>query len=304
MSYRNGNRRSAGLSADRGKPDFYLDEAQYDGFEDDSGPYNPVKQYLKEIEKQPLLNGQEERELAMKIEKGDGHARQQLILCNLGLVVSIAKKYAGTGVPLLDLIEEGNIGLMKAVEKFDYTRGYRFSTYATWWIRQAVQRAVGEGIRNVSLPVNKQELGITMRKLRQEYYMKHGKRPSEGYLAKRLKISVGGFRKLEVYLQSQPSLDSPNEDGEDMWENMENHASADHHTEWMQDVWRERLAKALDDLTEAQRESIVRHYGLDGYGPRNFSEIGRELGVSKEAPRQNYYRGLKRLKEKKEGLKL
>ncbi len=249
---------------------------------------DPVKMYLKEIGKVPLLNAAEEVELAKRIEQGDMRAKQKLVEANLRLVVSIAKRYVGRGMLFLDLIQEGNLGLIRAVEKFDYRRGYKFSTYATWWIRQAITRAIADQARTIRIPVHMVEtinkLSRTQRQLLQDL----GREPLPEELAEAMDIPVEKVEEVLKVSQEPVSLETPIGEEEDS-----------HIGDFIEDkeaivpldaasfaLLQEHLRGVLGTLNERERRVIEYRFGLlDGH-PRTLEEVGREFGVTRERIRQ------------------
>lgn len=254
--------------------------------------------YLKDIGKVELLSGEEEIELAKRIKKGDEKAKDKLIEANLRLVVSISKKYVGRGLNFLDLVQEGNIGLMKAVEKFDHTKGYRFSTYATWWIKQAVTRAISDQSRNIRIPVHMNEVINKVIKIRKELEQKLDREPSEEEIAEELKIPLKKVKKIYNICQDTISLETPVGDSEDTY--LENFIADE------RSVPEEKVAKSMltDILTNMlgtlspREERIVRlRYGLlDDGKSRTLDEIGREFNLTRERIRQIEANAIKKLR--------
>lgn len=254
--------------------------------------------YLKDIGKVELLSGEEEIELAKKIKKGDEKAKDKLIEANLRLVVSISKKYVGRGLNFLDLVQEGNIGLMKAVEKFDHTKGYRFSTYATWWIKQAVTRAISDQSRNIRIPVHMNEVINKVIKIKKELEQKLDREPSEEEIAEELKIPLKKVKKIYNICQDTISLETPVGDSEDTY--LENFI-ADERSVPEENVAKSMLTDILANMLgtlSPREERIVRlRYGLlDDGKSRTLDEIGREFNLTRERIRQIEANAIKKLR--------
>ncbi|QBD82577.1 sigma-70 family RNA polymerase sigma factor [Ktedonosporobacter rubrisoli] len=257
-----------------------------------------VKQYLKEIGTYPLLTAEQELELAERISRGDASARQKLIEANLRLVVSIAKRYSNQGLPLLDLIQEGNIGLMRATQKFDYKRGFRFSTYATWWIRQAISRSIAEYSRSIHIPVHVMELIYKIKRIARRLYQEQGVEP----LPEQLAAEVGLSRERVIELlnvSDQPvSLDAPMADDEeyhlaDVLEDFsmvptENHAA--------QQLQREHIEKAMTVLNPRERTIIEMRYGLNDGHSLSLDEVSVLFHLTRERIRQIEVKALRKLR--------
>src|SRR5918994_736658 len=246
--------------------------------------------YFARIGRGKLLTHQEEIDLSKRAKKGDEAARNRLIEKNLRLVVSVAKKSRGRGLPFEDLIQEGNIGLMKAVEKFDSDRGFRFATYATWWIRQAVQRAVADKGRTIRVPVH---LGEKMRKMARTYnelWAEMQRAPSDEMVAERLGWSVEGIREVKDAMpDATTSLNQPltsDEGSSELGELVEDERSSDTPGTVMSGMETSQLGEAIDRLPERYRYVLVRRYGLDGKDPATLAEVGDELEISRERVRQ------------------
>ena len=248
-----------------------------------------VEIYLRDASKVPLLTSAEEVELAKRIKWGDQRAKEKMALANLKLVVSIAKRYGGYGLPLLDLIQEGNIGLMKAVERFDWTKGYKFSTYATWWIRQAIVRALATQSRLIRLPENILDLIQQINRVEEEYLSDHGRLPSEEELAKRLKITPERVREVkELAFTSVTSLETPVGEGEEetLGDFISDELAPSPAAEAAQDLLNDELEHFLNGLPERERQILELRYGLRDGKPRTLKEIGETLGISRERVRQ------------------
>ena len=260
---------------------------------------DPVRMYLKEIGKVPLLSPDEEIELAKKIELGDEEAKKKLAESNLRLVVSIAKRYAGRGMQLLDLIQEGNLGLIKAVEKFDYRKGYKFSTYATWWIRQTIERAIMNQTRTIRLPIHiVKELNVYLRTAR-ELSHKLDHEPSAEEIAEQLDKPVDDVSRMLRLNERITSVDTPlGGDSEkalldilaDEKENGPEDTTQD-------DDMKQSIVKWLFELNAKQREVLARRFGLLGYEAATLEDVGREIGLTRERVRQIQVEGLRRLRE-------
>lgn len=270
------------------------------------GVEDPVRMYLKEIGKIPLLSTEEEIELAKKIQMGDEDAKQRLAEANLRLVVSIAKRYVGRGMQFLDLIQEGNLGLIKAVEKFDYTKGYKFSTYATWWIRQAITRAIADQARTIRIPVHMVEtinrLIRTSRQLLQEL----GREPQPEEIAKRMDLPVERVREIMKISQDPVSLETPIGEEEDSHLGdfiQDNHVTvpADAATSVL---LHEQLLEVLDTLTEREQKVLKLRFGLEDGRPRTLEEVGKQFHVTRERIRQIEAKALRKLRHPSRSRKL
>ena len=249
---------------------------------------DPIKAYLKDIRPIPLLTPEEEIDLAKKIRKGDKAAREKMIRANLRLVISIAKRYVNLGVPLSDLIEEGNIGLMKSVEKFDPDRGFRFSTYAAWWIKQGVSRAIIDQGKMIRVPVYMNEEILKYKKILELLTHKLKRKPRYGEIAKRMKVPVERVREFEKSIAKMSSLDAPlGESGEGQIKDIiedQNIAAPDAQMERLFD--KERAMEFLNMLSERERKIIELRYGIQDGNARTLAEIAKNLGVSRERVRQ------------------
>ncbi len=267
---------------------------------------DPVKVYLKDIGRVPLLTMEEEIELAKKMQEGDEDAKRKLCEANLRLVVNIAKRYTGRGMLFLDLIQEGNLGLMKAVEKFDYTKGFRFSTYATWWIRQAITRAIADQARTIRIPVHMVEtinkLTRTTRLLVQEY----GRDPTPEEIAQEMGISEERVREIQRISLDPVSLETP------IGEEDDSHLSdfiEDTNATAPQDVasftiLKEHLIAVLDTLTPREEMVLRLRYGIEDGHPRTLEEVGKEFGVTRERIRQIEAKALRKLRHPSRSKKL
>ena len=262
------------------------------------GVDDPVRMYLKEIGKVPLLSPDEEIELAQKIKLGDEEAKKKLAESNLRLVVSIAKRYAGRGMQLLDLIQEGNLGLIKAVEKFDYRKGYKFSTYATWWIRQAITRAIADQARTIRIPVHMVETINRLVRTQRQLVQKLGREATPEELAKELDMPVERVREIMKISQDPVSLETPIGEEEDSHlgdfiqdNNVEVPADAATYT-----LLHEQLMDVLSTLTEREQKVLRLRFGLDDGRPRTLEEVGRQFNVTRERIRQIEAKALRKLR--------
>ena len=267
---------------------------------------DPVRMYLKEIGKVPLLSPEEEIELAKRMELGDENARKRLAEANLRLVVSIAKRYVGRGMQFLDLIQEGNLGLIKAVEKYDYSKGFKFSTYATWWIRQAITRAIADQARTIRIPVHMVEtinrLIRTSRQLLQEL----GREPTPEEIAEKMEMPVERVREIMKISQDPVSLETPIGEEED------SHLGdfiQDDHVQVPVDaatytLLHEQLMEVLDTLTEREQKVLRLRFGLDDGRPRTLEEVGRQFNVTRERIRQIEAKALRKLRHPSRSKKL
>ncbi len=267
---------------------------------------DPVRMYLKEIGKIPLLTTEEEIELAKRMELGDVEARQKLAESNLRLVVSIAKRFAGRGMQFLDLIQEGNLGLIKAVEKFDYRKGYKFSTYATWWIRQAITRAIADQSRTIRIPVHMVETINRMIRTSRQLVQELGREPTTEEIAKQMNLPVERVEEIRQISQEPVSLETPIGEEEDS-----------HLGDFIQDdnvavpadqatftLLHEQLLEALDTLTDREQKVLRLRFGLDDGRPRTLEEVGREFDVTRERIRQIEAKALRKLRHPSRSRKL
>ncbi len=271
-----------------------------------SGVDDPVRMYLKEIGKIPLLSFEEEIELAKRMEEGDTDAKERLAEANLRLVVSIAKRYSGRGMQLLDLIQEGNLGLIKAVEKFDYRKGYKFSTYATWWIRQAITRAIADQSRTIRIPVHMVETINRMIRTSRQLVQDLGREPTTEEIAEKMGISAERVEELRQISLEPVSLESPVGDEEDSHlgdfiqdENMA--APAD---EAAYSLLREQLEEVLDGLSEREKLVLKLRFGLEDGRPHTLEEVGKQFHVTRERIRQIEAKALRRLRHPSKSRKL
>ncbi len=259
---------------------------------------DPVRMYLKEIGKVPLLTAEEETELAKRMEEGDEDAKKKLAEANLRLVVSIAKRYVGRGMQFLDLIQEGNLGLIKAVEKFDYRKGYKFSTYATWWIRQAITRAIADQARTIRIPVHMVETINKLMRVQRQLLQELGREPTPAEIAKEMKLPIDKVSEIQKISQEPVSLETPIGEEEDSHlgdfiqdENVPVPSDAAAFT-----MLREQLFDVLDTLTDRERKVLCLRFGLEDGRARTLEEVGREFKVTRERIRQIEAKALRKLR--------
>ena len=256
-----------------------------------------LRLYLRSIGKVDLLTAAEEVELAQRIERGDMLAKRQMVEANLRLVVSIAKGYLGRGLSFLDLIQEGSLGLIRAVEKFDYRRGYKFSTYATWWIRQAVTRAIADKARTIRIPVHMVEKLNRVAHVERQLVQRLGREPEPAEIAIELRWPIGDVREILRVAQLPVSLEKPvgDEDESELGDFVADEAVAEPFEEASEHLQKEGVRKALDALPERERQVIELRYGLSGLEPLTLEEVGRTFGVTRERVRQIENSTLKKL---------
>jgi RNA polymerase primary sigma factor len=266
---------------------------------------DPLKLYVRQIGDGRLLNVQEERELARRKDAGDELAKRRLIECNLRLVMSITRNYTKAGVPLLDLIQEGNLGLIRAVEKFDYKMGYKLSTYATWWIRQAVTRALADQGRTIRLPVHVAEQVRRVQRSRRQLAQKLNRDPSPEEIAHDSGFPEKRVRELFELVEDPISLETPIGDGESMVADMiEDEKSESPDSATNANARTAELTAAVDLLNPRMKHVVLRRFGLDGKAPQTLEEVGQDLGITRERVRQLETRALKELRLVAPGLQL
>ncbi|MDD2957515.1 MAG: sigma-70 family RNA polymerase sigma factor [Lachnospiraceae bacterium] len=262
------------------------------------GTADPVRQYLKEIARYPLLTAERENELAKRKEQGDKYAEEELINSNLRLVVSIAKRYTGRGMNFLDLIQEGNLGLIKGIQKYDYTKGFKISTYVTWWIKQAITRSLADKSRTIRVPVHMVEMINKVVKTQRRMTGELGREPNHAELARELHISENKLSEIYQYAADPASLDTPIGDEADA--TLANFIADDQMTSQTelteQSALRENLQILLNGLTDRERDVLVKRYGLDGGEPKTLEEVGQEFEVTRERIRQIEAKALRKLK--------
>ena len=267
---------------------------------------DPVRMYLKEIGKVPLLTAEEEIELAKRMELGDEEAKKRLAEANLRLVVSIAKRYVGRGMLFLDLIQEGNLGLIKAVEKFDYRKGYKFSTYATWWIRQAITRAIADQARTIRIPVHMVETINKLIRVSRQLLQELGREPTPEEIAEEMNMPVERVREILKISQAQVSLETPIGEEEDSHlgdfiqdDNVPVPADAAAFT-----LLKEQLVEVLSTLTDREQKVLRLRFGLDDGRARTLEEVGKEFNVTRERIRQIEAKALRKLRHPSRSRKL
>lgn len=267
---------------------------------------DPVKMYLKEIGKIPLLTADEEVELAKRMEAGDVYAKKRLAETNLRLVVSIAKRYVGRGMNFLDLIQEGNLGLMKAVEKFDYKKGFKFSTYATWWIRQAITRAIADQARTIRIPVHMVETINKLVRIERQLLQDLGREPTNEEISKEMGIDVEKVREVRKIAQEPVSLETPIGEEEDshLGDFIEDDTATAPDDAADFTMLKEQLNDILGTLNERERKVLELRFGLTDGTPRTLEEVGKEFDVTRERIRQIEAKALRKLKHPSRSQKL
>lgn len=262
------------------------------------GVNDPVRMYLKEIGKIPLLSAEEETELAQKMAEGDEDAHNKMIEANLRLVVSIAKRYVGRGLPLLDLIQEGNLGLIKAVGKFDYTKGYKFSTYATWWIRQSISRAIADHARTIRIPVHMVETINRVSRATHELVQELGRDPSSAEIAQKLNMPVERVEEIMRAAQEPISLETPvgEEDDSHLGDFIQDEEASEPADAASYAMLREQLAGVLKTLTPREEKVLRMRYGLTDGKMHTLEEVGAEFDVTRERIRQIEAKALRKLR--------
>ena len=261
---------------------------------------DPIHMYLKEIGQVPLLTPEQEVEMARRVEEGDENAKRQLEEANLRLVVSIAKHYTGHGMSLMDLIQEGNLGLIRAVEKYDYRRGFRFSTYATWWIRQSITRAIADQGRTIRIPVHMVENINKVNRASRDLMQSLGRDPTPEEIAEEIHMSPERVREIQKISREPVSMETPVGDEEDssLGDFIRDDASPVPADEAARVMLKEQIREILTDLTEREQQVLRLRYGLDDEHPRTLEEVGRQLSVTRERIRQIEAKALRKLKRK------
>ena len=296
------NRAQADIDEEKGEEETDIDLSIPEGISID----DPVRMYLKEIGRVPLLSADEEIALAKRMEAGDEEAQKELAEANLRLVVSIAKRYVGRGMLFLDLIQEGNLGLIKAVEKFDYNKGYKFSTYATWWIRQAITRAIADQARTIRIPVHMVETINKLIRVSRQLLQQLGREPAPEEIAEAMEISVERVREIMKIAQEPVSLETPIGEEEDSHlgdfiEDQDAPAPAEA-ASFM--LLKEQLEEVLDTLTEREERVLRLRFGLDDGRARTLEEVGQNFGVTRERIRQIEAKALRKLRHPSRSRKL
>ncbi|NLZ82115.1 MAG: RNA polymerase sigma factor RpoD [Clostridiales bacterium] len=298
---------SIGDEEEPGDEDLSKVEEDTDDKEDDkkpvyspslSGSEDPVHLYLKEIGNYPLLTLEEEVSLSKRIENGDEEAKNILAESNLRLVVSIAKKYVGRGLSFLDLIQEGNLGLIKAVEKFDYTKGFKFSTYATWWIRQAITRSIADQSRTIRIPVHMSEIINRTYRASRSLVQTLGREPTEQELAEEVNLPIEKVREVLKISSDPVSLDTPigEEDDSHLGDFIKDEAVMGPEEAASYSILKDQIAKLLDTLTEREQRVLILRFGLSDGRTRTLEEVGKEFNVTRERIRQIEAKALRKLR--------
>ncbi|MFC1616864.1 RNA polymerase sigma factor RpoD [Candidatus Margulisiibacteriota bacterium] len=274
--------------------------------EQELGADDAVKMYLKEIGKIKLLSKEQELEISARIEEGDLQSKNKLIISNLRLVVSIAKKYTGRGILFLDLIQEGNLGLIRAVEKFDYTKGYKFSTYATWWIRQAITRAIADQARTIRIPVHMIETINKLRKVSRYLFQELSRKPTEEEIAEKIGLTIDKVKEIIKIAQVPISLETPvgDEDGYLLKDVVEDDSSELPEKNMIKSSLKEDIEDILSDLTEREGQVLKLRFGFEDGKQKTLEEVGRIYNVTRERIRQIESKALKKLQHPKRSQRL
>ena len=272
----------------------------------DIGLDDPVKMYLKDIGRVPLLTADEEVDLAKRMQEDDASARKRLSEANLRLVVSIAKRYVGRGMLFLDLIQEGNLGLMKAVEKFDYQKGFKFSTYATWWIRQSITRAIADQARTIRIPVHMVETINKLTRVQRVLLQELGREPTPAEIAEKMGVEESRVVEIQKIAQDPVSLETPIGEEEDshLGDFIEDEKTATPSDSVASTMLKEQLLGVLDTLTPREEKVLRLRYGIDDGKPRTLEEVGREFNVTRERIRQIEAKALRKLRHPSRSKKL
>ena len=272
----------------------------------DVGLDDPVKMYLKDIGRVPLLSAEEEVDLARRMQENDISARKRLSEANLRLVVSIAKRYVGRGMLFLDLIQEGNLGLMKAVEKFDYQKGFKFSTYATWWIRQSITRAIADQARTIRIPVHMVETINKLTRVQRMLLQELGREPTPAEIAEKMGVSEERVCEIQRIAQDPVSLETPIGEEEDshLGDFIEDEKTMTPSDSVTFTMLKEQLLSALDTLTPREEKVLRLRYGIDDGKPRTLEEVGKEFDVTRERIRQIEAKALRKLRHPSRSKKL
>ena len=272
----------------------------------DIGLDDPVKMYLKDIGRVPLLTAEEEVDLARRMQEEDESAKKRLSEANLRLVVSIAKRYVGRGMLFLDLIQEGNLGLMKAVEKFDYQKGFKFSTYATWWIRQSITRAIADQARTIRIPVHMVETINKLTRVQRVLLQEFGREPTPAEIAEKMGVTEDRVREIQKIAQDPVSLETPIGEEEDshLGDFIEDEKTTTPSDSVAFTMLKEQLLGVLDTLTPREEKVLRLRYGIDDGKPRTLEEVGREFNVTRERIRQIEAKALRKLRHPSRSKKL
>ena len=272
----------------------------------DIGLDDPVKMYLKDLGRVPLLSAEEEVDLAKRMQEDDASARKRLSEANLRLVVSIAKRYVGRGMLFLDLIQEGNLGLMKAVEKFDYQKGFKFSTYATWWIRQSITRAIADQARTIRIPVHMGETINKLTRVQRVLLQELGREPTPAEIAEKMGVDEARVVEIQKIAQDPVSLETPIGEEEDshLGDFIEDEKTMTPSDSVATTMLKEQLFSVLDTLTPREEKVLRLRYGIDDGKPRTLEEVGREFNVTRERIRQIEAKALRKLRHPSRSKKL